>query len=568
MSSTINFDEGNLPAGTIVTDQFEGITLSTPAETGIMVFDTNNPTGEDYDLAAEDLGNVLIISEDGNQQDPDDNATGGTIEIEFDEPSTVTEIGLLDIEESGSFIDLFDIEDELIDSIAIEPVGDGVGFELDLSSLEVSRLELNLSGSGALTFLDFMPELDDSSHGGTSSEPILLTETAWERHGEQLGTWSDDGETIDDASRIEVADGVTVNTLGGDDVISALANNATALLNEGTIVTGEGNDLLQASVAGNGNDLIGIFNEVETDIDTREGDDRIIGTVEVRNSSDNHTGIKLEPLGRIDTGEGDDQITGTVKTEGEGDFSSGIFANISSIVTGAGDDRITGTVEAGSNGDGNTGFINNSGTTTDMGAGEDLITGTVIVSGNGDRNKGFLNGEASVFAGDGDDQIIGTVVVEGNGSRNSGVFAGLGGVEMGAGDDYLYGAVEIGGDGENNFGIDNFNNFIRMGAGDDRIVGKGTDAYSGFNGTVAFGLIDLGEGDDTITGFGQEVVEGGSGSDTAEFEFGLDESVTFSSSDSTSIDITANEKTMFFSNVEEFVFANGSFALDELIDLV
>ena len=567
MSSTINFDEGNLPAGTIVTDQFENITLLSPAETGVMVFDTDNPTGEDYDLAAENLGNVLIISEDGNQQDPDDNATGGTIEIEFDEPSTVTEIGLLDIEESGSFIDLFDAEGDLIESIEIDPVGDGVGFELDLPSSEVSRLELNLSGSGALTSLSFIPEQDDSSQGGTSSEPILLTEIGWERDGEQLGTWSNDGETIDDASRIEVVDGVTANTLGGDDVIDSSASSGIGLLNQGTIITGEGNDLLQASVAGNGNDFIGIFNEVETDIETREGDDLIIGTVEVRNSSGSHTGIKLEPISRIDTGEGDDQITGTVKTEGEGDFSSGIFANISLIVTGAGDDRITGTVEAGSNGDSNTGFVS-SVTDTDTGAGNDLITGSVIVAGNGDRNKGFLNGEAATFTGDGDDRIIGTVKVEGNGSFNSGVFAGLGGIEMGAGDDYLYGSVEVAGDGENNFGIENFNNFIRMGAGDDRIVGKGSDAYSGFNGTVAFGLIDLGEGDDTITGFGQEVVEGGSGSDTAEFEFSLDESVTFSSSDSTSIDITANEKTMFFSNVEEFVFANNSFTLDELIDLV
>ena len=93
-----DYDEGNLAAGTLVTDQFEGINVFTPSEFGVMVFDTNNPTGEDRDLAAEDLGNVLIISEDGDTSDPDDDAAGGTIKVEFDEPSTVEAIGLLDIE--------------------------------------------------------------------------------------------------------------------------------------------------------------------------------------------------------------------------------------------------------------------------------------------------------------------------------------------------------------------------------------------------------------------------------------------------------------------------------------
>ena len=103
----INFDEGNLGAGTLVTDQFEGISVSTTSKFGVMVFNTDNPTGDDYDLATEDLGKVLIISEDGDSSDPDDDAAGGTIKIEFDEPITVTSIGLLDIEESGGFIEFF-----------------------------------------------------------------------------------------------------------------------------------------------------------------------------------------------------------------------------------------------------------------------------------------------------------------------------------------------------------------------------------------------------------------------------------------------------------------------------
>ena len=157
-NETINFDEGNLTAGTIVTNQFKGFNISVSSEYEVMVFDTARPTGEDYDLAADDLGNVLIISEDGDESDPDDRATGGTINIEFDEPSTVRAIGLLDIEESGGLVNLFDEESNLIKTINIEPVGDGRSFELDIEESGVARLELNLAGSGALTSLDFSPD--------------------------------------------------------------------------------------------------------------------------------------------------------------------------------------------------------------------------------------------------------------------------------------------------------------------------------------------------------------------------------------------------------------------------
>ncbi|WP_425091240.1 VPLPA-CTERM sorting domain-containing protein [Tropicimonas sp. S265A] len=58
-----------------------------------MIFDTNNPTGGDGDLAAPfndglggtlSPGNVLIISEDGDSSDPDDEGKGGIITFTFD----------------------------------------------------------------------------------------------------------------------------------------------------------------------------------------------------------------------------------------------------------------------------------------------------------------------------------------------------------------------------------------------------------------------------------------------------------------------------------------------------
>lgn len=58
-----------------------------------MVFDTNNFSGDDDDLAApfndgnggvSNPGNVLIISEDGDSSDPDDEGAGGSITFAFD----------------------------------------------------------------------------------------------------------------------------------------------------------------------------------------------------------------------------------------------------------------------------------------------------------------------------------------------------------------------------------------------------------------------------------------------------------------------------------------------------
>ena len=46
-----------------------------------MIFDTANPTGGDSDLASDTLGNVLILSEDGDSTNPDDNDTGGILVV-------------------------------------------------------------------------------------------------------------------------------------------------------------------------------------------------------------------------------------------------------------------------------------------------------------------------------------------------------------------------------------------------------------------------------------------------------------------------------------------------------
>ncbi len=153
--TSINFDENTLAAGTIITNQFEGVEFSSSSEFGVMIFDSSNVTGADFDLAATDLDNVLIISEDGDSNDPDDHAAGGTISLEFDELVEVDNIGLLDIDESGGSITFYDNDSHLIETVEIDDLGDNSFQEINLDVADVARLEINLAGSGAVTSIDY-----------------------------------------------------------------------------------------------------------------------------------------------------------------------------------------------------------------------------------------------------------------------------------------------------------------------------------------------------------------------------------------------------------------------------
>lgn len=154
---TIDFDGQNLATGTSVSNQFDGVEFSSSSEFGAMLFDTNNVTGEDYDLASTDLNNVLIISEDGNSADPDDNGAGGTINLKFENLVSVDNIGLLDIDEPGSSITLYDADSQPLKTVEIEDLGDNSFQEITFDINNVISLDINLAGSGAVTDINFEP---------------------------------------------------------------------------------------------------------------------------------------------------------------------------------------------------------------------------------------------------------------------------------------------------------------------------------------------------------------------------------------------------------------------------
>jgi len=154
-TKSLDFEAGNLAPGTTVTEQFDNLTISSD-ELPLMIFDTSNPTGGDTDLASDTLGNVLILSEDGDSSDPDDSAAGGTIFFDWDSPINVESVGLLDIESAGGSIVFYDSSDLLLQSYDTSNLtGDGEAASVNIGLRDVSRMELNLAGSGAVTDVNF-----------------------------------------------------------------------------------------------------------------------------------------------------------------------------------------------------------------------------------------------------------------------------------------------------------------------------------------------------------------------------------------------------------------------------
>ena len=154
-SGTIDFESPALPAGTFITDQLTGVTV-TATGLGAMLFDTVNPTGGDTDLASETLGNVLILSEDGNSANPDDDAAGGTFQFLFDNRVNIASVQFLDIEEAGGTIELFGKNDSRLASIDIATTTNGGLGTVQVGIAGVSRMDVTLEGSGAIAAIDLL----------------------------------------------------------------------------------------------------------------------------------------------------------------------------------------------------------------------------------------------------------------------------------------------------------------------------------------------------------------------------------------------------------------------------
>ena len=124
-----------------------------------MLFDSIVPTGGDTDLQTATQGNVLIISEDGNSEEPNDNDLGGVIIFEFDNPSLIFDILIID--SSGGVIDTFGEDGLRIASFVLPAVPEGEQTQVVMDVAGVTRLEVNLFGDGAVDDLCYIPGLSE-----------------------------------------------------------------------------------------------------------------------------------------------------------------------------------------------------------------------------------------------------------------------------------------------------------------------------------------------------------------------------------------------------------------------
>lgn len=177
----------NLSAGTLIETQWVecGVHLYTndPVNHPLMIFDSSIPTGSDLDLGSpnnfcippgpgvgnggkpgepgencEPLGNLLIISEDGDTGDPDDNAGGGDIIFDFTQPdgATVHWIGIIDAETQQNIVIKY--LNESTESIPIPAVGNNGFVNITIDRECVRCLTVEFSGSGGISAIAYDTE--------------------------------------------------------------------------------------------------------------------------------------------------------------------------------------------------------------------------------------------------------------------------------------------------------------------------------------------------------------------------------------------------------------------------
>ena len=171
-----------LSAGNFVETSFPGVTISTGDNNHRpMIFDSSNPTGGDTDLGTPHtdfggpgvggggasgtpgqnsfgVGNLIIISEDNNQANPDDNGGGGTLTYVFTNPQTITYIDFVDADEASiPSIVLYDAANGVLGTFNGVALGDNSyqRFNIEdavagLGIANVSKIDISFPGSGAV----------------------------------------------------------------------------------------------------------------------------------------------------------------------------------------------------------------------------------------------------------------------------------------------------------------------------------------------------------------------------------------------------------------------------------
>ncbi|MGR3794716.1 Hint domain-containing protein [Vannielia sp. SX4] len=251
----VTLDFNGESAGTVIDDEYasKGVTISSIVDGKVnyykspaMIFDTSNPTGGDHDLATSNLGNVLIISEDGDSNDPDDEACGGTLVFDFTEEVTFHSLTLLDVEE-GAKIKFYDDNGHYMGYHYVTTANNGQ-CNVDFGNIEgVGKVEVVFNGSGAVDNVSYTtpaPE-GDGIVEGTGGDDLI--DTTYEGDPE--------GDKIDNNDAILPGEGPNDDIVvagDGDDTVLAGEGNDEVYGNGGsdTLEGGAGDDILIGDASG------------------------------------------------------------------------------------------------------------------------------------------------------------------------------------------------------------------------------------------------------------------------------------------------------------------------------
>ncbi len=202
-------DFNDLPTGTVLDRQLEIAVVRVFNKKGPnigTIFNSSDPSTEDLDLGTPNqdfggpgkgnggqagkigennaaLGQLFIIAENSKDQDkdglidtPDDDGDGGLIVFDFTEMVDLTSITAIDIEEKGGVIKLYNANQQKIKEVDLKNYGDNSIQIVSLNVRGVSRMTIELGGSGAID--DIVYCISDVSLSADARNNSIFTESS------------------------------------------------------------------------------------------------------------------------------------------------------------------------------------------------------------------------------------------------------------------------------------------------------------------------------------------------------------------------------------------------------
>ncbi|MEM6316437.1 MAG: collagen-binding domain-containing protein [Bacteroidota bacterium] len=171
--------KGTIPSETWATWGVH-ITTNSPSNKPPMIFDSSNPSGNDDDLGTpnqdfggpgkgnggkagmigannQSLGNLLIVSSNGDSNNPNDNADGGTIIFTFDAAVDVASIDIVDLDFGivSAVVRAYDATDNLIKEVPVYSMGDNSYQKVVIEATNIRKMEVEAPISFSVAGLNF-----------------------------------------------------------------------------------------------------------------------------------------------------------------------------------------------------------------------------------------------------------------------------------------------------------------------------------------------------------------------------------------------------------------------------